>query len=444
MAPASAGSEPEIQVIPDKFYGAALKAHVPDAAAVKTPEPHIAQPVHSRAPLLIGLIVLVVVLLGGVGAYLYIAQHTPTPVKTVTPPPVVVQTPPPAPVQPPSAATNVAATSTSPQSVSLAWTDTATDETGYRIDRSDATGSFVSLTSLAAHSTAFVDSSVTASATYQYKVVVVNAGGETASDPISVTVQGLPPVPPEQPKLPPAGLDTDSDGLTDLEEALFKSNPRNPDSDADGFLDGNEVFNLYNPNLKAPSTLSDVGLVKPYTGTVGWKMQIPVAWTVSMDAFDGSQMTIVTGHNELFHFSVEANPDHLSTLNWYLKQHPEVTADQVSDYRTKRGYEGVLGADQLTTYLPWGDKIVVFSYDLGGQTFINFRTTYAMMLNSLQLDGLQSATSAKSQAPLPFEPAATTTGVIAQPVPVAPGESSSTFGGSATESAAPFTTSSTP
>ena len=45
------------------------------------------------------------------------------------------------------------------------------------------------------------------------------------------------------------GTDTDSDGLTDLEESLiYQTNPRLPDTDRDGFLDGNEVFHLYNPN----------------------------------------------------------------------------------------------------------------------------------------------------------------------------------------------------
>lgn len=423
----STNGELEIQVIPEKFYGAALKAKVPEVVAVKVPESHIAQPKHSQVPFLIGGVVILLLGVGGVIAYLSLAK-TPTPQKVVMPTPVVVQTPPtPTPTpQPPVAATGVSATSTSPQSVSLTWTDMATNETGYRIDRADASGSFVSLTSIPTNSTSFLDTSVQASSSYQYKVVALNAGGETPSEPVAVTVQALPPAPPVQPKLPPAGLDTDSDGLTDLEEVLFKSNPRNPDTDSDGFLDGNEVFNLYNPDATPPSNLLAAGLVKEYAGTVGWKMQIPASWSVTQDAPDGSRMTIATGHDEVFHFSLEANPDHLSVLDWYLKQHPEVSRDQVLAYKTKRGYEGVLGVDLLTTYLPWGDKVVVFGYDLAGQTFINFRTTYAMMLNSLQLNGLQTTKPAPSQTALPFEPAATTTGVIAQPVPVTATEASST------------------
>jgi hypothetical protein len=87
-------------------------------------------------------------------------------------------------------------------------------------------------------------------------------------------------------------------------------------------------------------------------------------------------------------------------------------------YRSKRGYEGIIGADQLTTYLPWGSKIFVVRYDLAEQPFINFRTSYFMMMNGLELRGLPQATTPPPGGSLPFEPAATTTGVVTQPEPV--------------------------
>lgn len=47
-----------------------------------------------------------------------------------------------------------------------------------------------------------------------------------------------------------SNIDSDKDGLPDMEEARLKTNPNNPDSDSDGYLDGDEVKNGYNP-LKA-------------------------------------------------------------------------------------------------------------------------------------------------------------------------------------------------
>ena len=43
-------------------------------------------------------------------------------------------------------------------------------------------------------------------------------------------------------------IDTDSDGLSDYEEVkVYKTNPLNADTDGDGFLDGEEVESEYNP-----------------------------------------------------------------------------------------------------------------------------------------------------------------------------------------------------
>ena len=43
-------------------------------------------------------------------------------------------------------------------------------------------------------------------------------------------------------------VDTDSDGLTDRDETkIFETDPLNPDTDGDGFTDGEEVRNNYNP-----------------------------------------------------------------------------------------------------------------------------------------------------------------------------------------------------
>ncbi len=42
--------------------------------------------------------------------------------------------------------------------------------------------------------------------------------------------------------------DSDEDGLTNAEEARYKTDPLNDDSDDDGFLDGEEVENGFNPN----------------------------------------------------------------------------------------------------------------------------------------------------------------------------------------------------
>ena len=47
-------------------------------------------------------------------------------------------------------------------------------------------------------------------------------------------------------------MDSDSDGLSDSEEALYRTDPHNPDTDEDGYSDGVEVKSGYDPLKPAP------------------------------------------------------------------------------------------------------------------------------------------------------------------------------------------------
>jgi lipoprotein-anchoring transpeptidase ErfK/SrfK len=42
-------------------------------------------------------------------------------------------------------------------------------------------------------------------------------------------------------------VDTDKDGLVDIQEEQFKTNPNHPDTDNDGFVDGLEIRNGFDP-----------------------------------------------------------------------------------------------------------------------------------------------------------------------------------------------------
>ena len=418
--PAAPQTEPEIHIIPDAYYGAALKARVVERVSQPQqpiPPTGLTKPPKKKTVLIIGLSTFFI--LGVAGAFVYVNRglffpaSAPAPIVVETPPP-----PPPPPPTPPEAPANLTATSTNPRSVAISWADTATDESGFRIERSLGGALFQSLTNLPPNSTSFLDVSIEPGNTYRYRVIASNQGGDsTPSAEAFADVAALPPPPPESPKLPPAGLDSDSDGLTDVEEALFGTNVQLPDTDGDGFLDGNEVFHVYNPNGLAPATLLDAKLVKSVSGSIGWTMLVPTPWTVT-DNVDGSVATFASGHGEKFKVTIEDNAKKVPIVDWYIATHPQVTASQILQYRSKRGYLGIIGADLLTTYIPWGDKVFVFTYDLNGQTFINFRTIYSMMLNSLVLQGVPQIAPPVAGAPLPFEPAATSTGVIAQPVPL--------------------------
>jgi len=99
------------------------------------------------------------------------------------------------------------------------------------------------------------------------------------------------------------GKDSDSDGLTDVEETMiYKTNPNLPDTDLDGFLDGNEVFHLYNPSAKSPGTLLEAGFVSKTTIPPNIELMYPSIWQIQ--AGENLSVSIITTTDETFAVSV--------------------------------------------------------------------------------------------------------------------------------------------
>lgn len=383
----------EIVTIPEKFYGVALGMDGKTQAERDTPPPPppppkpVAPPVMikpaERKPIwpylvLVGSVVLIVS-----GVFLYVNKDLLFPPPVVAPVAVVA-----APA--PSAPSNLSATS-SGQAVSLVWVDGGGVVAGVRIERQE-NGSYVPLTVLPAGSTAFLDVSAQPSRTYVYHVIAFGEGGESSpSNEATVRVPDaipLPPPAPVVPVLPSGGLDSDSDGLTDVEEPLYGTDARSPDADLDGFLDGNEVFHLYNPAARSPVRLLDSGLVKLFSAPAGWSVSVPSPWIIGLDIPDGSQATVTTGRGETMILKIENNVTGASLADWYAARVPGESASSVRPFVTKGGLQGVIAPDRLEALFAWGTKVFTVKYILGGEMFINYRTTFEMMLNSLKLVGV--------------------------------------------------------
>jgi hypothetical protein len=90
---------------------------------------------------------------------------------------------------PPDAPTNLTGTAYPPGKVDLAWTDNASDETEYRVERKlESEVSFTQIATLAADATSHTDDNVEKGLSYVYRVLACNAQG--CSDPSNeVTVQ---------------------------------------------------------------------------------------------------------------------------------------------------------------------------------------------------------------------------------------------------------------
>jgi hypothetical protein len=95
----------------------------------------------------------------------------------------------------PSSPSGLNATSVTSSSVSLTWSDNATNETGYKLERSPDGVNFTELATLGADAKSFSDSTVSSRSNYSYRVLAYNSAGMSDySNSVQVTTPD--PIPP--------------------------------------------------------------------------------------------------------------------------------------------------------------------------------------------------------------------------------------------------------
>ncbi|MEK7183734.1 MAG: hypothetical protein AAB776_03835 [Patescibacteria group bacterium] len=209
---------------------------------------------------------------------------------------------------------------------------------------------------------------------------VVKPTPDTTPDPEPNEVKPTP-----EPAKPISGADTDSDGLTNVEELLYGTDFRNPDSDSDTFLDGNEVFHRFDPRGLAPSTLLDTGAVRVLESVeLPFAMYYPTTWNpVSTPASQRVTFRSATGAGVNVLWQDKAID--VSLESWYETQVGEVKIDRLQPTITKEGYRALIGPDERVMYVEAGDKVFTVVYDLVDAKSIEFLQTFKMMVNSFRL-----------------------------------------------------------
>ncbi len=98
---------------------------------------------------------------------------------------------------PPAAPSGLTATAVSSSQINLAWTDNASNETEFRIERSPDGSSFAQIATVGANTTAYSDTGLAAGSTHYYRVLAHNAEGDSAySNTASATTLSGPPAAP--------------------------------------------------------------------------------------------------------------------------------------------------------------------------------------------------------------------------------------------------------
>jgi len=183
----------------------------------------------------------------------------------------------------------------------------------------------------------------------------------------------------------PSSVDSDNDGLTDVEEIVFSTEINNPDSDADGNPDGQEIIGLMHPLDASDVKLATSGLINVYTNpTFSYSLFYPASWLArAIPETDNQEVLIITNTGEFFSVTVENNPERLSPTDWYLRQSPKV--DRTLLFETViNNSEAVWNSEHLTVYLIKEDRVYILSYNTGTEKEANFKTIFEMLINSFQ------------------------------------------------------------
>lgn len=183
-------------------------------------------------------------------------------------------------------------------------------------------------------------------------------------------------------------VDMDKDGLTDVEEDLYKTDPANPDTDGDGYSDGHEVFYLYSPIGKEPAKLVDSGIVKNYTNPAyGFSIYYPVAWAFgNVDPnYKDILLSTITGENVEVR-EIDKDPTQ-SFADWFAVWAPDQKYGDLVDFESRFGEKGMMRSDSLVYYFSDNTHVYVILFHTTDSNVVNYRSTIKMIARSFRFAG---------------------------------------------------------
>jgi hypothetical protein len=190
------------------------------------------------------------------------------------------------------------------------------------------------------------------------------------------------------------GPDTDKDRLSDIEERIYKTDPKKPDTDADGIIDGVELKNLTNPIKGEGAMLKDSGLVSVFTNRTYhfsfFYPNFPDEWAVS--ALDQTEKEIIASAatGEYISIRVEENPQKLLVLDWYTGIYAVGKRAQAVQTLSFGAWNMLMQENGRVYYLAQKDEysevltpyVYVLTYAANAKKELNYLTTFEMMVRS--------------------------------------------------------------
>jgi len=179
-----------------------------------------------------------------------------------------------------------------------------------------------------------------------------------------------------------SAIDSDHDGLTDIEEALYGSDKLKRDSDGDSYIDGDEISNLFHPAMAGATKIYESDRVSTYVNAdYHYNLIYPSSWTTK-DNKDSVIFQSQTG--EFIQVLISINDkNYNSIINWYKAT---INLD-ISDLTKKKvsGIPAIRTANGYNVYFLLGDNIYTLLYNINLRQDANFMTTFDMVIKSFKL-----------------------------------------------------------
>lgn len=199
--------------------------------------------------------------------------------------------------------------------------------------------------------------------------------------------------------------DGDSDGLTDTEEDLFKTDPSLADSDKDNYQDSHEVYNLYNPTGKEPMKLSESGLVNTYTNPAyGFSLYTPVSWATGNVDPESKDVLFSTFTGEYVRVKVFTKDQNETADQFVIRVLPGENFSSYQTFSSVFKESAYRRKDFMVFVFLHSDIGVVIAYETPPESaFINYPTVVKMMARSFKFE------NNKNSVPLPAAESPTST-----------------------------------
>jgi hypothetical protein len=183
------------------------------------------------------------------------------------------------------------------------------------------------------------------------------------------------------------GPDLDGDGLSDLSEEVFTTDPGMVDSDSDTYTDSHELYYLYNPAGFQPMRLIDSQVATEFRNPIfGFRIYYPIQWVVGNIDQTYRQTLINAPNGEYIEIHTVDLADGQTFKDWFSANATTQKLSDLEEFTTRFEEVGLRRRDGLVYYFQDDRRrLYIMLYQANGNNVVNYKTVLEVMARSFRL-----------------------------------------------------------